>query len=136
VILLQHSIFGLWTHFWNGKTIACSGDELCDACTANVKDVWAGYIIATALETDLTVLCAVTRPVKTDLDKYKDEEHGLFGLSVGLQRVGHRKTSPIAVKVGHRNLMHEKIDGRVTRNIILRLFADNAGKKMLEDRDL
>lgn len=136
VVLLQKEISGVWTHYWNGKTIACAGLDYCDACKQGVKEIWAGYILAKTLDEDKTVMCAVTRPVKTSLDKYWGEKFGLFGLMIGLMRVGSRATSPIAVKVGARNVMHDEIDSKVTRRIILRLFADNANKKTVEDRDL
>lgn len=130
--LLQRSISGIWTHYWNGRTIACVDSPKCEACDKGIKDIWCGYIIARRHDDDKKVMLAVTRAVKTELDPFLDGPHRLHGLRVKLIRVGHRKTSPIKIEIFGRDLMDEVIETSVTIHIMNRLYADNANKKPLQ----
>lgn len=128
--LLQRQISGVWTHFWNGKTIACPGAEECEACKQGVKDIWCGYIIAMRHDDDKKVMLALTRACKTDLDDFLDSSHKLAGLRVRIIRVGVRPTSPIKIEVFGRDLMHDMIETSVTMHIMSRLYLGNANKKI------
>lgn len=132
--LLQRSISGLWTHYWNKRTIACTGEKQCKACKEGIKDIWVGYILARRHEDDKKVLLAVTRPIKTELDEFLDSPQRLFGLRCRFIRVGKRDTSPIKVEVFGRDLMNEVIETSITLHIMMRLFADNANKKTIDSR--
>lgn len=132
ITLLQVSFRGVWTHYWNDKTIVCGGDENCDACKQNLKLAWIGHILARRHQDDRTVLCPVTRPVASDLKQHKREEHGLLGLRVCLSRVGRRTTSPIATQVFGRDMAVDEIPVMVTERIMMRLYSENAGLNTLE----
>ena len=133
VTFVQSMISGIWTHYWGGKTIACVAPEQCDACDAKCKSTWCGYMIAQRHEDDKRVICALTRPVKTNLDQFLDRKHQLFGLRVRIVRVGVQPTSPVKVEVFGRDLLQDQIDTKVTLHIMYRLYADNANKKVLDN---
>lgn len=134
VTLLQRQITGLWTHYWGGKTIACTGAKYCEACKEGCKLTWAGYILARRHDDDHKILCAVTRPVKTELDSMEDTRHALFGLRIRLIRVGRNLNSPVKCECFGRDLMNEEVPKTVTEVIMMRLFADNANKATVESR--
>jgi len=126
-------VSGIWTHYWNNKTIACLGPAPCEACDAHVKATWAGYMIAQQHEDDKKVICALTRPVKTELDEFLDSKHELFGLRVRIIRVGRKPTSPVKIEIFGRDLMHDLIPCSVALHIMHRLYAENANKKSYEE---
>jgi hypothetical protein len=90
-------------------------------------------MIAQQHEDDKKVICAVTRPVKTELDAFVDSKHELFGLRVRIMRVGRMPTSPVKIEIFGRDLRQTSIPCSVTMHIMHRLYADNANKKSYEE---
>ncbi len=134
VTLLQREFSGLWTHYWNGKTVACTGAMYCEACKVYVKEIWAGYIIARRHSDDQKVICAITRPVFTEIDAMMDSKHELMGLRLRLIRVGRLATSPVKAECFGRDFDDEEVPKTVMEIIIMRLYADNANKATVESR--
>lgn len=125
---------GCYTHWYGGKTIACSAPMLCDQCEVNVKKVWAGHVLAYRHDDDQLVMVVFTLPVKEFFDGHQDKFGNLMGVSCRLVRMGGRETGPVAaVYLGRdENRVEQKMC--VLERVLNRLYADNANKQKVSLR--
>lgn len=120
---------GLWTHWWNGKTICCPGALGCEACEENVKRVWFGHFIARRHEDDRYVLSVWTQPCRKLIESKRRSETGLLGLRVMLARAGRRPTSPVIVTCGKFETGGREFEEKTLVKVLMRLYADNANEQ-------
>ena len=119
---------GCWTHWFGGKTIACSAPMVCNACKVNVKKTWAGHVLAYRHEDDQLIMVVFTLPVKEFFQGHEDPRGSLMGLSCRLVRMGGRETGPIAAIYLGRDEGRKEQSIVVLEKVLNRLYADNANQ--------
>lgn len=129
VTIAQREYRGVWTHWFGGKTIACTRLPECPACNENCKCTWAGHIIGRRHEDDKYVLVVFTKPSLQRMNEGRQEGTGYLGLRVRFTRLGRKQTGPVSVYTAGHDRSIEEHAMSVTEKICLRLYADNANKR-------
>lgn len=129
VCVLNTTYLGVFTHWWNDKTIACPGKPHCEACESNVKVVWFGHFIVRRLDDDKEVLAVFTQPCLKVVNSMWRDGIGLFGARLQFQRVGKRPTSPLYVTTGGHEDGEIETPMVILEKVLTRLYADNANKQ-------
>lgn len=119
---------GCWTHWFGGKTIACSLPNQCEPCMVNVKRTWAGHLLAYRHEDDQIIMVIFTKPVQPFFVRHQDPQGHIMGVSCRLVRMGGRETGPVAAVYLGRDKDRQPQRMSVLETVINRLYSGNANK--------
>lgn len=120
---------GCWTHWFGGKTIACSRPMRCEPCEVNIKSVWAGHVLGYRHHDDQLIMVVFTLPVKEFFEGHQDKYGNIMGLSCRLVRMGGRETGPVAAIYLGRDKDRVQQPIAVLEKVLNRLYADNANSQ-------
>ena len=96
-IMLAHEWFGIFTHWWGGKTMRCTEKD-CRACDSNVPRIWKGFIpVCDAYNSDVKRMLQFTPRCVATLVATEREETGILGMRCVWTRIGRNVNSPLSV---------------------------------------
>lgn len=97
VVILSHDLIGRMVHYWAGRTRPCIPDN-CEACNANHRPRWKGYIAGIDLADNSRVIVEVTANVAERIAAEFDHHRTLIGLRMMLERSGKKANGRVLVK--------------------------------------
>jgi len=95
-VSLCRSIRGLYTHYDQQKTVACSNDARCNYCVRNYERKWTGWLIARQMNGDRRVLMNVTHGAALQIEDWRRKNGHLLGVIIELQRKGSLPNGPLS----------------------------------------
>lgn len=121
-VSMATDVVGAYTHYWRGRTVLCTTPN-CDACHAQRKARWYGYIPLWEPDTDRRVLLEITAACLDAIDAYIASNDTLRGARVTVRRANNKINSKIIATLTHAGLT----DGRIpteppTRQLLERMW--------------
>lgn len=93
VALCSNAWLGFWTHFHDGRTWACPGEDVCTLCEAGSTSRWHGAIVASNRNGSVFKLMIFTAPCVPPLLAIAEEGLNLQGHVFDFWRVAEDKRS-------------------------------------------
>jgi hypothetical protein len=85
IVCLSPRITGCWVHFWNNRTLGCTGDQ-CEACSKNRAKFWEGYIAALRSPGLDRLIVRITEKVGGQINQWLSSRTTLRGARMELDR--------------------------------------------------
>lgn len=124
VVHLSTEWVGINTHYSNGRTVACLGEERCDICKQFVP-VWKGYSVVRSFAGDAKALFQFTPNVVDTMQRGFGGERDLAGLIALYKRAGRRKNSPLTCQTFGYTEIERPFTFDMTKELVFRLFKLN-----------
>lgn len=93
-IVLSHDVEGAELHYWKGRSRVCD-DKNCEACEANFRARWYGYLEIWSSTTGRSVIVELTAAAAPAIDEYFKEHHTLRGAVMKAARVNRKINSKL-----------------------------------------
>lgn len=100
-IIVSHNVTGLYVHYYCGRTRPCTGEN-CEACAANRRAAWKGYVAVTDTTCKEKWLFELTPTAAERLKKAFSEFRTLKGLAIKMRKANGRDNGPTWVAIGQQ----------------------------------
>jgi hypothetical protein len=85
-------------HFWNNRTIGCTGDE-CEACGKNRAKFWEGYFAALQANTLARLIVRVTEKIGGQINLWLANHKTMRGAQLELDRPSRTPNGRIRLQI-------------------------------------
>jgi hypothetical protein len=95
-VILSHDVEGAELHYWKGRSRICD-DENCEACEANFRARWYGYLELWSPTTGNRIILEVTQAAAPAIDEYFSSHRTLRNAVISASRLNRKVNSKLHV---------------------------------------
>jgi len=108
LVILSHDIVGCDTHYWRGRTRPCEAPN-CDACQANQRPRWRGYLAVMSQRTEKIGVIELTPAAVAPVDRAFRQARTLRGCQIALARKNEKPNGQLFAQISVPNETKEHL---------------------------
>jgi hypothetical protein len=98
VVCISHKVVGAYVHFWNNRTLGCTG-EGCEPCEKNRAKFWEGYVAALKARSFDRVIVRITEKIGGQIATWRADRHTLRGAMMTFDRPSRTPNGRIRLQI-------------------------------------
>lgn len=121
-VILSDDTIGAYTHYWRGRTQICTRPE-CDACNADRRPRWYGYLGVWNPESRARAIFEVTPSCMESIDYYFTKFGSLRGAEIKLCRASPKINARVIAELKAGNYAGDKLPEAIdVRGILTKMW--------------